>query len=91
MLKYFSAKSHPFLGMGAQVADGVLMASARVASKMEAQSAAAQARTPPNQNPRPVSHVVMMAASGARQGANALAYMADKVRLSCCVAHAVRC
>ena len=66
--------------LASQVADGVLMASARAASKMEAQSAAAQARTPPNQNPRPVSRAVMLAASGARHGAGALAYVADKVR-----------
>ncbi len=65
-----------------QMADGLLMVAARATSKMEAESAAARARTPPNQNPRPVSHAVMMAASGARRGAGAVAYVADRVRLA---------
>ena len=64
-----------------QMADGLLMAAARAASKMEAESAAARARTPPNENPRPVNRAVMLAASGAKRGAGAVAYVADKVQL----------
>lgn len=63
-----------------QVADGLMIASARATTKMEAKSAEARARTPPNERPRPVSRAVMMAASGAKRGAGALAFVADKVR-----------
>ena len=56
------------------------MASVRATSKMEAKSAEARARTPPNEQPRPVSRAVMLAASGAKRGAGALAFVADKVQ-----------
>ena len=65
-----------------QMADGLLMVAARATSKMEAESAAARARTPPNQNPRPVSRAVMLAAGGAKRGAGAVAYVADRVLLA---------